>query len=70
MARKFICPRCGQKSGIAILYGNPTMKMIERSDRGDIKLGGCVIEPKQPDRYCSFCQAIWVRKSGVPLNDV
>lgn len=45
------CPVCGWKT-LPILYGYPTKDMF---DRDDIVIGGCIVEPMNPDRSCSNC---------------
>lgn len=45
------CPVCGWKT-LPILYGYPTKDMF---DRDDIVLGGCLIDPMNPDRSCTNC---------------
>lgn len=45
------CPIC--KNGefiIPIVYGNPTQKVLEKEERGEIKLGGC--ERKSLQLFC------------------
>jgi predicted RNA-binding Zn-ribbon protein involved in translation (DUF1610 family) len=59
MTRKYICPKCGEKTGVRIAYGYPSEKMIAKEEMGEIALGGCVIEPNQPERRCTSCEAEW-----------
>jgi hypothetical protein len=45
------CPRCGSRS-IPIVYGLPGMELFEAADRGEVALGGCVIEDGAPEWRC------------------
>ena len=57
--RKYICPSCKDKEGVNILYGMPSPELFEKAERGEIALGGCVIEESQPDRRCLKCNHEW-----------
>jgi hypothetical protein len=37
------CPKCGSKNSGQILYGEPTYEAFQESEKGIIKLGGCII---------------------------
>ena len=62
--RKYICPKCKQKTGVTIQYGMPDWEQGELEKRQEIMLGGCVLEENQPDRHCFNCDHEWqiVRK--------
>lgn len=49
------CERCGFSRWIPILYGMPGHEMMDAAERGEIELGGCVIESDAPDRRCRVC---------------
>lgn len=49
--RKTKCPRCGSAS-IPIVYGFPSGGLFEEADRGELALGGCMVEEGQPTRRC------------------
>ncbi len=70
MARKFICKSCGQKSGVPIVYGMPNITLAEQAGRGEIVLGGCVVEENQPDRRCLACEAEWQIKRNPDTSDL
>ena len=38
-----ICPYCRSKNVIPIIYGFPGPDMFVAAEKGEIKLGGCVI---------------------------
>lgn len=48
------CPRCGNEL-LPIVYGMPGPEMLEKAERGEIYLGGCVITPDDPKYYCDAC---------------
>ncbi len=59
------CPHCGGKA-IPIVYGMPGMELFERSKRGDVRLGGCVImgDGHDPTHYCPACDTEIMPKSA------
>ena len=57
--RKFVCPACGLKTGLDILYGFPAPDAIESVETGDLILGGCCREIDAPDRQCGQCGHQW-----------
>lgn len=64
MARRtYKCPSCKKKTGVDILYGYPDAAAGEAEARGEIVLGGCGIEPGQPDRKCLTCGHAWAVQS-------
>lgn len=58
-ARKYICPKCKQNTGVNIEYGFPGIEQAEQAERQEIVLGGCVLEENQPDRHCLSCGSEW-----------
>ena len=56
-----ICPYCGSDRVIPIVYGYPSMETFEEADKGNIKLGGCVVSMDGSDyiAYCKDCDASW-----------
>lgn len=65
--RKYICPACKKREGVDILYGSPSFEMFEAAERGEIELGGCVIDGNQPERKCLSCEHEWRIKRRNPL---
>lgn len=47
------CPRCGSARVIPIVYGDPTYETFKRAGRGEIALGGCLID--SPTHQCKNC---------------
>ena len=53
-----ICPRCGESvKPVPIVYGLPGVDLWEQAQRGDVRLGGCVIGDESPDYACPNCDA-------------
>lgn len=51
-----ICPECDAgKNVIPIVYGKPGRELIEREERGEIKLGGCCVTNESARYYCREC---------------
>lgn len=70
MTRKYICPACGEKTGVNIRYGYPSPEMREAEERGEIALGGCCIGDNDPERRCLKCGHEWriKRRTIDPLS--
>ncbi|MFI5324079.1 MAG: hypothetical protein ACHQ6U_11270 [Thermodesulfobacteriota bacterium] len=62
-ARKFVCPYCNSDDVIEIVYGLPADETVETAKRGEILLGGCVIEEGSPNLYCKSCDHNWFDES-------
>lgn len=48
------CPRCGGGT-IPIVYGFPALETFEAAERGEVRLGGCVVLGDQPAVHCPEC---------------
>ena len=59
MTRKYNCPSCNETTGVDIVYGMPGLELFEQAERGEIALGGCVIEENQPFYRCLACGFEW-----------
>jgi hypothetical protein len=53
------CPKCGAYAGIPILYGYPSSETLEAAEKGEIKLGGCIVTFDQPNWSCRSCHHRW-----------
>ena len=51
------CDYCGKSPAVHIVRGMPSPEMIEQAERGEIVLGGCVVERGQPEWTCRECAA-------------
>jgi hypothetical protein len=56
---KFVCPNCKSDDVIEIVYGLPAQETVETAKRGEIFLGGCVIEEGSPNLFCKSCDHNW-----------
>ena len=54
-----VCPRCGCRKAVEILYGMPTVEAFKQSEEGKFALGGCCQEEDDPDRRCPDCKYEW-----------
>jgi len=59
MSRKAACPACGG-AGIPIEYGLPDAELWEAEQRGEAVIGGCIVEPDNPDYLCGSCGQRWL----------
>lgn len=57
--KKYVCPRCKQRTGVAILYGMPIPEVWEMAERKEIALGGCCVGWEDPERKCLSCDHEW-----------
>lgn len=50
------CPKCGSTDRIVpFSYGEPSPETMARFDRGEVALGGCLIEEDAPAYVCMAC---------------
>lgn len=49
------CEICGSSSAVPVVYGMPSRPLVEKAIRGELVLGGCVIEERQPRWLCIRC---------------
>lgn len=49
------CPNCKSENAIPIAYGVPSEETWEEVKKGNLVLGGCVIEGNEPDMFCKDC---------------
>ena len=53
------CPKCHSEDTVRILYGLPTEEAMAAAERGEIALGGCLVDPGNPDWRCRSCSHSW-----------
>lgn len=53
------CPICGSKNVINIVYGMPSYELLQESEQGKVKLGGCEIVEGCPEYICKDCNHEW-----------
>lgn len=68
-AAKRWCPACGSEERIPILYGLPTDDAREQADRGEVALGGCLVDRRNPRWQCRACGELWGVGEGWPPVD-
>lgn len=49
------CPNCGSKL-LEIVYGMPDSEIGEKAMKGELFLGGCMIEDDNPKYHCNNCE--------------
>lgn len=58
-----ICPKCKSNNVIPIMYGYPAPEAMEEAEKGNLKLGGCMIYDidggGMADHYCEGCENEW-----------
>lgn len=59
--REACCPSCGSSDRMSIVYGLPTEETVKRADRGEVALGGCLVDDRNPRWQCRGCGATWGR---------
>jgi len=59
MSSRTICPHCGSDKTATILYGMPAPDGMDRAERGEIVLGGCVVSDDDPQLACRDCGSLW-----------
>lgn len=68
MTPETTCPACGSTSTVPIVYGMPGPHAKQRADRGQIALGGCVVEDDAPAWTCRDCNHSWGRRNGTAAD--
>ena len=53
-ARRIVCPKCGEKAGVEILYGYPGGRISSNNI-----LGGCIVYEHSPKYGCLQCSHRW-----------
>jgi len=53
--KKYPCPNCNSMDWKPVVYGYPDQKLIEKSSRGEVALGGCCIKDESPNWKCKKC---------------
>jgi len=54
-----VCPNCGSKDVIPIVYGYPPEELGREAKEGKVHLGGCGIYESNPQNYCKKCETEW-----------
>lgn len=51
------CPKCGERDTVPILWGDPTEEAVQAAERGEVHIGGCLME--EQDMHCRRCAYEW-----------
>lgn len=64
VAARAICPMCGKFTSVPIVYGMPGPADLASAERGEIALGGSVLDDDMPQWRCtsSDCNCEWGRE--------
>jgi hypothetical protein len=54
-----LCPKCGSRAVVPIIYGYPAPSLSRKAARGEVSLGGCCIVDGMPDWSCRTCHNEW-----------
>jgi len=49
------CPKCGSHEIVPIMYGYPMPEAMAAANEGKIKLGGCLVGERDPQKHCKAC---------------
>ncbi len=52
MSDSAICPFCGAPA-VEIVYGYPSPDLFDEAERGDVVLGGCIVDDSNPTHCCT-----------------
>ena len=55
------CPVCDSPAVVPIVYGMPSIGLVEAEGRGEVEIGGCVVivDGRQPQWSCTSCAHRW-----------
>jgi hypothetical protein len=53
-ATEKFCPRFHTNNIIRIVYGLPAKALMDRAERGEVHLGGCIVTDCDPKWYCTI----------------
>ena len=59
------CFTCGSLDVAKIIYGYPTVETLKEQEKGEIKLGGCVITENCPQYHCNECETEWTADEAI-----
>ena len=48
------CPNCNNKL-IEVVYGLPTVELMEKAEKNEVSLGWCIILGEMPRYHCLHC---------------
>lgn len=62
MSDNNICPKCGSKDILDIVYGMPSYYLFKEAEENKVVLGGCVIGFNDPEFHCNNCGFEWSKE--------
>lgn len=54
-----ICPKCGSKNIVKIVYGLPGYELLEETDKDKVRIDRCSIKKNSPEFLCNDCAYEW-----------
>ena len=71
-----ICPTCGEKSGLPLVFGYPGPSLLFLWQKKEIALGGCSLpmtplgeaRTPPPNRKCDNCGLEWRSPNGIQID--
>src|SRR5688500_4004440 len=63
------CPHCSNETAVPILYGYRFFEE-ENVERGDVVLGGCVVERNDPHAACRTCGSYWTSSDDLSTSAI
>ncbi|HEY5231288.1 MAG TPA: hypothetical protein VIJ11_10410 [Galbitalea sp.] len=52
VTKRRTCANCGSRA-VPIVYGMPGFDLFEAADRGEVALGGCIVDDELPTWRCT-----------------
>jgi ribosomal protein L37AE/L43A len=49
------CPKCSSDQVLPIVYGRPGPELFEQAKRGEVALGGCMVDEEAAIWCCQSC---------------
>jgi uncharacterized Zn finger protein (UPF0148 family) len=60
-----VCPLCQRRvRPVPIVFGYPMPETMEAAERGEVILGGCLVDGNEPSARCPKCGIDLVRDDG------
>lgn len=59
------CPNCGSKNSLRIIFGMPSYELLEETEAGKVRLGGCCAMEGDPEYFCKDCENEWNREQAI-----
>lgn len=57
MSGKEVCPNCGSTHVLPLCYGYPAVEIFDAAERGEVALGGCLLDDTMRAWRCMECYA-------------